>query len=174
MLGLLQDGAVLVRLAMMALDAVVAGLFLRRTALLEEARVQDLLMALPSLVLGGWAFVGSGPVGEWPVAAQALFVAGALWTCASLLALGGSFAVLPALRALVRRGPYRWLRHPAYAGEALLVAACVLAGGPWQALLALAPALVLRVRAEERVLARDPSWPEYCGQVRYRLLPGLW
>ena len=163
-----------VRLALLGLDLVVAWLFVRRSALQSEASPRELATALPSLVLGGWAFVGAGPPGDWPLTAQALFGLGALWTACSLASLGSSFAVLPALRALVRRGPYRLLRHPAYLGEALLVGACVLAGGPWQALVALIPALVLRIRGEERVLTADPAWSDYAASVRYRLLPGLW
>ena len=34
--------------------------------------------------------------------------------------------------------------------------------------------LLYRIRAEERMLSRDPGWPAYAAPVRYRLLPGLW
>ena len=34
--------------------------------------------------------------------------------------------------------------------------------------------LLYRIRAEERMLSRDPGWPAYAARVRYRLLPGLW
>lgn len=173
-MGLVQDGPTPARLALMALDAVVAWLFASRAAQLAESSPRELMLALPSLVLGGWAFSQATPTVEWPLGASALFGVGALWTAASLLSLGRSFAVLPALRQLVECGPYRWLRHPAYAGEALLVGACVWAGGPWEAGVALIPALVLRIRAEERVLAADPGWEAYQERVRWRLVPLLW
>ena len=34
--------------------------------------------------------------------------------------------------------------------------------------------LLYRIRAEERVLARDAGWPRYVATARYRLLPGAW
>jgi len=37
-----------------------------------------------------------------------------LW---ALWSLGSSFAVAPAARKLIMSGPYRYLRHPMYAGE---------------------------------------------------------
>jgi protein-S-isoprenylcysteine O-methyltransferase Ste14 len=96
---------------------------------------------------------------------------------ASLLALGRLFGVRPALRGVMTKGPYAFVRHPMYlayvlgdigynfqewnAGTALMVAA------GWASLL-------YRIHAEERVLSQDSRWHVYAGSVRYRLLPGLW
>lgn len=64
---------------------------------------------------------------------------------------------------LVRRGPYRWLRHPNYALVAGEIAVVPLAlGAPWTALaFSLAHLAVLRVRmrAESAALA-GAAWPE--------------
>ena len=39
----------------------------------------------------------------------------------------------------------------------------------------LAVLIVLRILNEETVLARElPGYVEYCGKVRYRLVPGIW
>ena len=35
-------------------------------------------------------------------------------------------------------------------------------------------ALIFRIRAEERMLARDAAWGTYVAAVRYCLLPGVW
>jgi protein-S-isoprenylcysteine O-methyltransferase Ste14 len=35
-------------------------------------------------------------------------------------------------------------------------------------------ALIFRIRAEERMLARDVAWGTYVAAVRYCLLPGVW
>ena len=35
-------------------------------------------------------------------------------------------------------------------------------------------ALVYRIHAEERILARDSGWLKYQALVRHRLLPGVW
>ncbi len=76
---------------------------------------------------------------------------------------------------MVSRGPYRFLRHPAYAFELMMLVAALSPGGAlaW-AVGGLAAALqVGRVLAEERVLRADPDYRAYARTVRYRLLPGV-
>jgi protein-S-isoprenylcysteine O-methyltransferase Ste14 len=75
-------------------------------------------------------------------------------------------------------GPYRFLRHPGYAGVLLAhLAQPFLLGSP----LALLPALVLaglfvlRTALEDRTLRAElPGYEAYTRQTRYRLLPGVW
>jgi len=79
---------------------------------------------------------------------------------------------------VVSAGPYRFVRHPGYAGGILMFLASGLALGSWLSLLPsiLAVAvLVARTRFEEGVLRRGlPGYEEYTGRVRYRLVPGVW
>jgi protein-S-isoprenylcysteine O-methyltransferase Ste14 len=89
-------------------------------------------------------------------------VAFCLWLLVSVLFLGRCFGVLPEARGLVRRGPYRFVRHPVYLGElgawaGLVMAAPSLANGG--ALAGLIVAQVVRMRLEERALA--DAFPEY-------------
>ena len=80
-------------------------------------------------------------------------------------------------RGTVTGGPYGVVRHPAYAGECILVASCFFAAPGLAALLpflALFPAIVLRIRAEEKVLDEVPAHREYARRVRWRLVPGVW
>jgi protein-S-isoprenylcysteine O-methyltransferase Ste14 len=91
--------------------------------------------------------------------------------------LGRSFAVLPAVRKLVICGPYRYLRHPAYAGEVVLLLACALASeNSWSwFLLALGILLMaVRIQAEEETLEALEGYQRYRQEVPFRLLPGLW
>ena len=80
---------------------------------------------------------------------------------------------------LVRRGPYRILRHPSYAGLVLACAGLGLAFGSWVgaavAALAMVAALVPRIRVEERALqtAFGPDYAEYARSTA-RLVPGVW
>lgn len=113
----------------------------------------------------------------WPDGGLVLVIVAACLSLASLLALGRRFGIRPALRDLTRAGPYRFLRHPMYLAYVLADIGYNLVG--WNAgtvLLALAgwASLVYRIRAEERMLARDPGWAAYAARVRYRLLPGIW
>jgi protein-S-isoprenylcysteine O-methyltransferase Ste14 len=74
----------------------------------------------------------------------------------------------------VTSGPYRWLRHPAYAGELLNVGAFVLAhAGSWNVVLfaVLLISLVIRMRMEEGAI---DGYGAYALLVRRRLIPGLW
>jgi len=79
---------------------------------------------------------------------------------------------------VVSTGPYRWMRHPGYAGTLLVsLATPVLLDSRWAFVPAafLTAALVIRTALEDRVLQRElPGYDEYAKRVRYRLLPGVW
>jgi protein-S-isoprenylcysteine O-methyltransferase Ste14 len=79
---------------------------------------------------------------------------------------------------VVQNGPYRFVRHPMYAGLIGLIAGMALLLGSWLALIpaALAAAmLVVRIALEERVLLDGlDGYREYTVRVRNRLLPGVW
>src|SRR5215471_8579687 len=66
--------------------------------------------AIP-LFRGGAPVVGAGYV------ADALILAGGAWEVWSLRSLGRSMSIIAQARQVVDRGPYRWIRHPLYAGE---------------------------------------------------------
>jgi len=79
---------------------------------------------------------------------------------------------------VISTGPYAWIRHPMYAAGLLMLAGIPLAlGSGWSALLVLVllPALIWRLRDEERLLARNlPEYIEYQRNVHYRLIPLIW
>lgn len=76
------------------------------------------------------------------------------------------------------RGPYRYVRHPGYAGVIISALALPLAlGSLWAFLPAVvgASGFVLRTALEDRVLLEElDGYAEYASQVHYRLLPGVW
>jgi len=160
-----------------AINALIGVLFLIRRPVLAVGTWRELASCLPTIVGFGLAVRLAGPPELWPWQAHLLFGMGVVWTVASFLQLGSSFAVLPALRQIVERGPYRIVRHPAYAGELLMAAACLAcapswtAGLPW---LLLAPGVVWRICAEERVLSGDEAYAAYRQKVRWRLIPLIW
>ena len=79
---------------------------------------------------------------------------------------------------VVSTGPYRWMRHPGYAGALLAYFVTpLLLDSNWAFLPAifLAVCLVIRTHLEDRTLQEElPGYREYAGRVRYRLLPGIW
>ena len=79
---------------------------------------------------------------------------------------------------LITDGPYRWVRHPGYAGLLVGVPASALALGSWWSLavaLVMAVFVLRRASLEDRYLrANLAGYPNYAGEVRARLVPGLW
>lgn len=93
------------------------------------------------------------------------------------LALGVHFSNL-SNKGIVARGPYRWVRHPAYVCKNL---AWWMEKLPTMAgfhnvlpLLAWNLVYVLRGLTEERHLHSDPAYRMYRERVRYRFIPGVW
>jgi len=95
-----------------------------------------------------------------------------------------SFAV-PQVRVQAEReqtvisdGPYRFVRHPMYAGALMyFLGAPLLLGSLWGLAGGVLLTIAMGVRAvgEERLLIQDlPGYEGYLSQVRYRLVPGLW
>ena len=79
---------------------------------------------------------------------------------------------------LVTSGPFRYVRHPAYAAFPFLMVGSGLALGSWLAalvgLLLVLPVL-RRTALEDRVLREKlEGYSTYARQVRYRMFPGVW
>jgi protein-S-isoprenylcysteine O-methyltransferase Ste14 len=78
----------------------------------------------------------------------------------------------------VSSGPYRWMRHPGYAGGLLLYLATPLfLDSRWAFLPAvfLTIVLVIRTNLEDKTLQDElGGYREYASRVHYRLLPGVW
>jgi len=101
---------------------------------------------------------------------------GALIQLHAKLTLGLSFGCVPAHRGLKLAGPYRFVRHPMYAGYLIgHVAYLLINPTGWNvAIYALCYCLQIpRILTEERILGRDPAYRAFSQRVRYRLLPGI-
>ena len=121
------------------------------------------------------------PAWTWPVGA-ALLGAG-FGLSAAAMAVNPFFEGVVRLQAeaghrTVDAGPYRWIRHPGYAGLALWALASPLLLGATRALVPAVAAvawLVLRTALEDSLLRRAlPGYADYASRVRRRLVPGVW
>jgi protein-S-isoprenylcysteine O-methyltransferase Ste14 len=152
----------------------------------------SLLVVAATLAAGvGGAFVLARDVhaaaikdARWP-----LFVAGLLLMCSGIALrqwavahLGRFFTVdirVQPGQTVVDRGPYRWVRHPAYTGLIVLFIGIGLALANWAALAVVAvvptAGLLVRIRFEERALL-DNLGEQYrlFALGRPRLFPGVW
>ena len=79
---------------------------------------------------------------------------------------------------VVSRGPYRFVRHPAYAGGILSwIAGPVFFSSYWSVIptVIVIALMVIRTALEDHTLLEElPGYKEYAQKVRYRLLPGVW
>ncbi len=79
---------------------------------------------------------------------------------------------------VVSTGPYRWVRHPGYAGAVVTYFTMpVVLDSAWAFVPAvlLTIALVIRTWLEDQTLQGElVGYAEYARRVRYRLLPGVW
>lgn len=75
-------------------------------------------------------------------------------------------------------GLYKFVRHPMYAGNLIMMIGMPLALGSYWGLLFVIPGiavLVFRIRDEEKLLTQDlPGYREYAQHVRDRLVPNVW
>jgi protein-S-isoprenylcysteine O-methyltransferase Ste14 len=103
-----------------------------------------------------------------------LFLAGLAAAIAGRLSLGSAWhdledAYAAPVGETVSRGIYRFVRHPIYAGDTLLLFGLELALGSWLVVLMLLPAMIFvrRARAEEaRLAAASPAYAGYRSRVK--------
>jgi len=136
----------------------------------------------------GWAIAVAGtfsplliaPGGDaWtsPALAIGLMTAGLLCSISAKIFLRRSFGIVPANRGIQREGPYRLVRHPIYFGYLMAQLGFLSMNvSTWNALVYAAcwMAMVLRIKAEEEVLATSASYREYRAAVTKRLIPFVW
>lgn len=81
-------------------------------------------------------------------------------------------------QTVVSNGPYAYLRHPGYAGAAVMLVGSAFALGSWASLIPSIIAvvgLVWRTSWEDRFLkANLPGYAGYAARVPYRLIPRIW
>lgn len=79
---------------------------------------------------------------------------------------------------VISSGPYRYVRHPGYAGTILFELTTPLLLGSWWAFIPSGIAallMVVRTTLEDRTLYQElAGYQEYTRRVHYRLFPGIW
>lgn len=79
---------------------------------------------------------------------------------------------------VVTSGPYRWVRHPGYAGAVCTYLSTPLlldAGWAFIPAVLIVIVLVIRTALEDKVLHGElKGYRDYAGRIRYRLVPGVW
>ncbi len=154
---------------------VVAFIVVRRPALSVSTRPLDWFVAfagtaLPMLAEAGGKPVASIYVGFW------MMIIGLLLSLWAKLIIQRGFGIASANRGVVAKGPYRFVRHPMYAGYLFVHLGYLLMNPlPWNAVLyaVVWSFQIARILVEERLLKQDPAYVEFASRVKFRLIPGL-
>jgi protein-S-isoprenylcysteine O-methyltransferase Ste14 len=121
-------------------------------------------------------FHGAAPTGGRSVIVSALVLVAGAWEIWSLRSLGRSLSIIAQARQVVDRGPYKWIRHPLYAGEITASLALAIAAGTAAAFgiwLVLCGLQAYRAVREEQVLLQAlPGYRSYRARTA-ALLPGV-
>ena len=136
-----------------------------------SSRIRDYAYTL--LGLGSPLFFQAAP-SDLLLIGVLLEVVGAVLVLGGFLSLNKSFGLGPENRGIKVRGAYRIVRHPMYSGYMFTEFGFFLNNLSLVNLTALAISvlfLILRMRAEERLLRDDHSYLEYARRVRWRLIP---
>jgi protein-S-isoprenylcysteine O-methyltransferase Ste14 len=193
---------VFVTVVLVASALTMFGIFPTRPDLLDERykapvqRQQPIADAFVTLLLGGsflglilfvpldvfhLHLLGTTSIGVGAVG-LVLFAGG--WTILALALRENAFAA-PIVKVqqdrgqvVVQTGPYRFVRHPMYAGAIPVMTGMPLWLGSVAGVLAAAVPLtfvILRLLIEERVLRAElPGYAEYMRKVRWRIVPFVW
>jgi protein-S-isoprenylcysteine O-methyltransferase Ste14 len=157
----------------------------------EQSNEDKIVTALIVLLYLGWfAFMALDAVRfKWSAVPSWMQVPGALGVLIAcyigyLTLRENSFAA-PVVKIqeergqrVITTGPYRYVRHPMYAGMIFYLFCAPLLFGSWWGLLwgcVLLGLFVIRIMIEERTLREKlQGYNEYAKRVRYRLVPLVW
>ncbi len=158
-------------------QGLLVGIFLtRRRTDTTSPRPWDWFVA----TVGGWLALAMRPhesggiLGAYGTVLQVL---GLCAVIAGFATIGKSFGVVAANRGLKVGGPYRFVRHPIYMAHSITLVGFTVANLWWYNVLILVVVTafqMLRIQAEERVLAATCDYDSYRARVRWRLLPGVY
>ena len=163
-------------LLLIAEFTVLIFVLIRRPTTAISLRLGDWLLAITATCAPLLIQPGTDLLPQLAALGVALVFFGNCFQIWAKLFLRRSFGIAPANRGIKSDGPYRFVRHPMYAGYLVahigvmvlmpsLFNLAVYIVGWW--------AQILRLKAEEELLGQDPAYREFMGKVRWRLVPGV-
>lgn len=158
-----------------ALELLVATLFVLRRSPWVVSRSP---LAWAAAAIGTFGMLAARPayhpLGSLELLYGGLQVAGALLAASAVISLGRSFGIVAANRGIRTGGPYRVVRHPLYSAYIVTEMGYLLENPSLRNWCLFGIVMVfqaVRIVEEERTLAGDPAYREYCLRVRSRVVP---
>lgn len=155
---------------------IVLSVLLRRTTGNYSSKPLDWAFAVGGTALP--LLAGPGGTNIAPVyVSGALMLVGLLIQASAKVILFRSFGAVAANRGVKREGPYRFIRHPMYAGYVCMWLGFWLYNPTLRNSVIYALCLgcmAYRILAEECLLSADPKYQAFMRTTRYRLLPKIW
>jgi protein-S-isoprenylcysteine O-methyltransferase Ste14 len=156
--------------------SIVFFVLIRRTTLDVSRDPADWFFALAATCAPLFVVLNPGQSLVPVASAGFIWIVGTILQISAKLTLRRSFGCVPANRGLKLGGPYRFVRHPMYAGYLLCHVAYLLINPNMLNLLLLVLCdcmQIPRLLAEERLLGRDPRYLAYRDEVPWRVIPGV-
>jgi protein-S-isoprenylcysteine O-methyltransferase Ste14 len=128
------------------------------------------------------SLVAPGPAVAWGLAGAVICAAGIIVRGSAVWILGRAYSPMVAVQpgqTVITRGPYRFVRHPAYTGVLLMFGGVGVSFANLGAIVACVvlplAAILNRLRVEEPVLERElgEEYQRYARDKK-RLVPGVW
>lgn len=160
-------------------------LWIRRDARARDGRGRVIAASHgASFLLVGVGLLPTGPV-VWAASNRVseicliVTVLGAALAVIALASLGSHFSIVPEAQLLVVTGPYRWLRHPMYFAELLMIVGIALSDLRITYLIGAVCVFwlqIYRISVEEQLLSTTfpAAYKEFVTHTRYRLVPRVW
>jgi protein-S-isoprenylcysteine O-methyltransferase Ste14 len=170
----LEGGHLLSLILLISETAVLVFILIRRPTANISQRPTDWGLAFLATLMPMLAYPGGEGRLLPDVILVTLLIAGVAIQISAKMSLRRSFGIVAANRGVKMNGPYRFVRHPMYAGYFLTQFGYLLGNPTLRNLAAYSLAWGLqlaRILAEERLLLNDETYRGFAARVPYRLIP---
>lgn len=161
---------------LLAETAVVIFVLIRRPTKDISRHSGDWMLAITATAAPLLIMPVANPLPQFAAIGVVLVLLGNGFQIWAKLFLRRSFGIAPANRGVKVTGPYRFVRHPMYAGYlAVNIGIMVLMPSLFNLMVYTIAwwAQILRLKAEERLLSEDQAYRDFKEKVRWRLVPGI-
>jgi len=108
---------------------------------------------------------------------ELIFIVGTCFWIFSIMWLGNSFSILPAVRKIKIKGPYKLIRHPVYLSYIIIdIGLLLIFPSLWNISIIVIGIFcyLVRIRFEEKLLSKTQDYITYKKKVKFKLIPLLY